>query len=164
MTRLTSLLVALAAVAGAAFLWLGCGVKGAPIPPEEARPERILDLRAEAVKSGIRLSWGRPREYVSGKKLRDLAGFTVMRAGPEGRFKKLADIPVTDQERFQVQRKFGYLDSKTKIGQQYRYEVLYETSDGYVSAPSNLVAIKRTVPPPPPNPENFVLPTPTPLP
>ena len=50
----------------------GCGVKSAPIPPEYARPERILSLRAAPAAGGIMLSWDRPTQYPSGHAMRDL--------------------------------------------------------------------------------------------
>jgi hypothetical protein len=147
-----------------AATWLSCGVKSAPIPPEEARPERILDLTAESVKDGVRLSWGRPRNYAGGKSLRDLGGFTVVRAEGQSGYQTLVEVPVTDQERFQVQRDFTFVDQNTQLGGDYRYVVISRTLDGYESLPSNEITIRRAVPPPPPNPETFTLPTPTPIP
>ena len=86
----------LAAVAN--FASLGCGVKSMPIPPEAARPEQILDLEAATAKNGIRLTWGRPDNYAGGQKMRDLAGFTVSRSEADGPYRKIIDIPVTDQD------------------------------------------------------------------
>ncbi|MGH7865964.1 MAG: hypothetical protein ACREQB_13310 [Candidatus Binataceae bacterium] len=142
----------------------GCGVKSAPIPPEEARPERILDLSAESVNDGVRLNWGRPRNYAGGKSLRDLGGFNVVRAEGQGGYQTLVEVPVTDQERFQVQRDFTFVDQNTQLGVDYRYVVISRTIDGYDSLPSNEITIRRSAPPPPPNPETFTLPTPTPIP
>ncbi|HYL60218.1 MAG TPA: hypothetical protein VEU51_15215 [Candidatus Acidoferrales bacterium] len=148
----------------ASVAWLGCGVKSMPIPPEAARPEKISDLEAATAKNGIRLTWGRPDTYAGGDKMRDLAGFTVSRSEADGPYHKIGDIPVTDQQRFQVQRTFTYVDKATELGKTYRYEVLSNTSDGYTSEPSNTVTVVRQIPPPPPRPEDFMLPTPTPLP
>jgi hypothetical protein len=144
--------------------WLGCGVKSMPISPEAARPEKISDLEAATAKNGIRLTWGRPDSYAGGEKMRDLAGFTVSRSAGEGPYQKIIDVPVTDQGRLQVQHTFTYMDNATELGKTYRYEVVSNTSDGYVSEPSNTVTVVRQIPPPPPRPEDFMLPTPTPLP
>ena len=96
--------------------------------------------------------------------MRDLGSFTVMRSEANGAFEPIAKIPVTDNERFQVQSVFRYLDTATTLGHEYGYRVTASTTDGYVSEPSNEVALTRETPPPPPNPETYVLPTPTPIP
>jgi len=147
-----------------AVSWIGCGVKGVPIPPEAAIPERIADLDAFSDKDGIRLSWGRPLHYSGGRKLRDLGSFEIDRAEGTGAPRMIAKIPVTDQERFQQQRTFDYLDGDTQIGHTYRYVVIAETFDGYRSPPSNEAQVVRAAPSPQANPETYTLPTPTPLP
>jgi len=155
-------------VAGAALvataMWLGCGIKAPPVPPEFALPQQILDLRAESGAGGVRLIWSRPDTYASGKRMRDLRSFVVMRSKAEAPPERLVEIPVTDQERFRPQRDFSYFDRATKIGEAYSYTVISRTLGGYSSEPSNEASLVRTVPRPAPNPENFVLPTPVPLP
>jgi hypothetical protein len=148
----------------AAATWVGCGVKSLPIPPEYAMPERIMNLSADSEKRGIELTWGRPDRYAGGDTLRDLARFIVTRSDAGAPYEEIKEISVTDQDRFQKQRVFQYLDRNTVVGQSYRYRVISETSDGYKSDPSNEVTMVRTIPPPPPNPETYVLPTPKPLP
>jgi hypothetical protein len=148
----------------AAAVMAGCGAKSAPIPPSQTHPERVNDLSAVSVAGGVRLGWSRPMSYTSGKKLRDLAGFRLMRAEGPGSFDEIAELPVTDQERFQKVHRFSYVDRSAQMGQTYLYIIVAETSDGYESDPSNVVKVTRTRPKPPPNPENFVLPTPGPLP
>ena len=144
--------------------WLGCGVKSAPIPPEDARPEQILDLQAASAKNGIRLTWSRPEKYAGGDKITDLAGFTVLRSESDAPYQNLREVPVTDQGRFQVQPTFTFTDDATQVGKTYHYKVVAFTTDNYRSLPSNEVTITRKVPPPPPNPDTFMRPTPTPLP
>jgi len=156
-------LVALFAFLAAAS-WVGCGVKSRPVPPQAARPERIGDLRAESVQGGVKLSWGRPRTYELGGRMRNLGYFAIMRSDAQGFFRNVGEVPVTDQERFQQQQMFAFTDHDTTIGHSYTYQVVSFTQDNYKSAPSNLVEIERTVPRPPPNPETYILPTPTPLP
>ena len=65
--------------------------------------------------------------------------------------------------RFQVQNTFEFIDGATVMGKTYHYEVTSSTTDGYVSEPSNDVAIVRRKPSAPPNPDTFVVPTPVPL-
>jgi hypothetical protein len=157
--------IAAAAIAIIAAAWsAGCGVKSAPVPPEQAMPERILDLRADAAVGGIALSWGRPTRYAGGHTMRDLSAFVVMRAEGDGPMAPLLEVPVTDQERFEVEHEFSYLDGETTMGARYRYAVIEETTDGYRSDPSNEVEVTRKRPSPLPNPDSFKLPLPSPLP
>jgi len=125
------------AAALAAILLAGCGVKSPPIPPERAVPERIVGLDATSQKNGVLLSWERPDETAGGGKLRDLGSFEVERAENSGPFEDLIEIPVTDQDRFQQQRRFSYLDAGAQVGHHYRYQVISSTVDSYRSDPSN---------------------------
>ncbi len=95
--------------------------------------------------------------------MRDLAGFVILRAEGNAPPTMLAELPISDRERFQKERGFDYLDTATVIGRRYRYEVVSSTDDGYQSDPSNVVEFTRAILAPPPNPKNFALPNPTPL-
>ncbi len=156
-----TLALTIAALASVAFL--GCGVKSPPISPAAASPERILGLEAVNAKDGIRLSWERPESYAGGQSMRDLGGFTISRAQEGKPLEKIGDIQVHDEGRFQVQHTFTFIDGATIAGKTYHYQVTSNTTDGYVSQPSNDVTIVRKGPSAPPNPENFVVPTPVPL-
>jgi hypothetical protein len=149
---------------GAWLLYAGCGVKSHPLPPSEVRPQRIIDLEAVSVTNGVRIRWGRPERYTGGARMRDLGKFEILRATGGGSPALIADIPVTDLQRFRQQRHFSYLDTDTEIGRRYRYQIISLTTDGYESLPSNQAEVVRAAPTPTPNPENFVLPTPVPLP
>jgi len=154
----------LAAVVMAIAMAPGCGSKSRPIAPELTHPDRINDLSAKPDPKGIRLTWSRPMKYSGGASLRDLAGFRLMRAEGDGSLTDLAELPVTDQERFQKVRRLAYVDTSAQMGHNYRYMIIAETSDGYQSDPSNVVEQTRTKPAPPLTPENFKLPMPAPLP
>ncbi len=149
---------------GAGLLYAACGIKSRPVPPEAARPQRITDLEALSVGNGIRIRWSRPEHYSNGGRMRDLAKFEILRASGGGEPQLVADIPVTDLQRFRQQRHFAYVDTDSAIGSRYRYQIISVTKDGYESLPSNQAEIVRAVPTPTPNPESFVLPTPVPLP
>ena len=142
----------------------GCGAKGRPIPPELTHPDRVNDLAAKPDPKGIRLTWSRPMKYSGGKALKDLAGFRLLRSEGDGSLTDLAELPITDQERFQKVRRFAYIDTTAEMGHSYRYTMIAETTDGYQSDPSNVVQQTRTPPTPPLTPENFKLPMPAPLP
>jgi len=149
---------------GAGLTYAGCGIKSRPLPPSEVRPQRTLDLEAISVNDGIRIRWSRPERYSGGARMRDLGKFEILRASGGGEPQVLADIPVTDLQRFRQQRHFSYTDTDTELGRRYRYQIISVTTDGYESLPSNQAEVVRTVPKPPPNPETYVLPTPVPLP
>jgi hypothetical protein len=151
-------------LAGALILYAGCGVKSRPLPPSEVRPQRTTDLVAVSVSNGIRIRWSRPEHYTGGNRMRDLGKFEILRASGGGEPQVVADLAVTDLQRFRQQRHFSYLDTDTEVGGRYRYQIISVTTDGYESLPSNQAEIVRTVPKPPPNPETYVLPTPVPLP
>lgn len=160
MKRLWIAAVAVMAIAMAP----GCGSKSRPIPPELTHPDRVNDLAAKPDSKGIRLTWSRPMKYSGGATLKDLAGFRLLRAEGDGSFAELAELPVTDQERFQKVRRFAYVDTTARMGHNYRYMMIAETADGYQSDPSNVVEETRTKPISPLTPENFRLPMPAPLP
>jgi hypothetical protein len=103
-------------------------------------------------------------KYSGGKALKDLAGFRLLRSEGAGDLAELADLAITDQERFQKVRRFAYIDTTAEMGHSYRYTMIAETTDGYQSDPSNVVQQTRTPPTPPLTPENFKLPMPAPLP
>jgi hypothetical protein len=140
----------------------GCGVKGEPVPPLQAQPERITDLSAGVEKDGIRLSWARPSRYAGGHTMSDLAGFIVMRAEADGSFQKVLEEPITDRERFRKILRLDWLDTSTEMNHTYRYEVISVTDDGYRSSPSNVAEITRVVPKAPAALPSFAPPTPTP--
>ena len=138
----------------------GCGVKSAPQAPELVRPAPITDLNATSDTHGIKLSWARPTHYTGGHTMRDLGAFVVLRASAaNGPMVPLVVLPVTDQERFSIEREFSYIDTETAMGSLYRYQIISRTTDGYSSPPSNEVALTRTKPTPPPNPDTFKLPS-----
>jgi hypothetical protein len=145
------------------IVFLGCGVKSPPIPPEAARPEKIEGLEAANAKEGIRLTWDRPENYAGGQKMKDLGGFTITRTMEGGPLEKIGEVEVHDEGRFQVQNTFSFIDGSTILGKTYHYQVTSSTTDGYVSEPSNQVTIERKHPSAPPNPDTFVVPTPVPI-
>lgn len=129
--------------------WSGCGIKTRPRPPEDVRPEQILDLRAKPVADGIQLAWTRPDKYQNGDRMRDLSEFVVLRGEGSEPVAEVGKVPITDQQRFQQQHNMFLVDKGTLMNHRYRYQVISLTSDGYQSRPSNEAAIIRTPPPEP---------------
>ncbi|MFQ5902075.1 MAG: hypothetical protein ACE5JO_00125 [Candidatus Binatia bacterium] len=130
----------------AILLVSACGKKGNPRAPELAVPETIRDLKAQAERRGVVLTWSRPRRYVDGKKLRDLAGFVIFRKGipktsscPECPvpYRERATVNVEDQQKFIKKRKFRFVDQELTPQTIYRYRVFSQLMDGSLSDPSN---------------------------
>lgn len=150
-------------VAFGTLMVLACGRKTAVKPPELVAPETIDNLAAHNLADGIRLSWRRPTKYVDGSRMSDLGAFRVERsAAVDEPFAPAATIAVTDQERFQQERRFRWVDTDTVVGQTYQYRVFSVTIDDYESAPSNIVTIERAIPTP--RPRATLTPAPTPRP
>src|SRR5713101_1789644 len=116
-----TLALMISALASAAFL--GCGVKSQPIPPEAARPEKIVGLEAANAKEGVRLTWDRPENYAGGAKMKDLGSFSISRAQEGKPAEKIGEIEVHDEGRFQVQNTFTFVDGAAVMSKTYHYQV-----------------------------------------
>lgn len=131
----------------AALAPAGCGRKAPPRPPQFVIPQSPDPVVVESSPDGVKIGWRRPREYVDGEPLGDLAGFHVLRAcQPETTFAAIATIPVTDQQRFRKAGSFSMLDHDAPLGVSCRYEVIAFTFDGYTSPAAESEDIVRTVP------------------
>jgi len=82
------------------LLVLGCGKKAPPVPPRQAKPPTVNDLRASIDGGILKLTWTIPKE--KGRIISDLSGFIVYRSKmlhPDSHgknspvlFKRVADI------------------------------------------------------------------------
>ena len=76
----------------------------------------------------------------------DLGGFLVERATDGAlTYQRIAELTVTDRDRFRQIKRFKHVDRDVTLGVAYRYRVVSFTVDRYFSAPSNAVTIERTV-------------------
>jgi hypothetical protein len=133
-------------VALVAVMPLACGRKAPPLAPEDVLPSPITDLTATNVADGIQLAWSRPTRYADGKRMTDLGGFVISRSEgepPGSPLRRLADLQVTDRDRFRQLKRFRYVDGETTVGVHYRYQVVSYTTDLYFSATSNIVSVQR---------------------
>jgi hypothetical protein len=131
----------------------GCGRKADPRPPEFVIPRSPEPVVVENVPDGIKLTWHRPRTYVDGTRLDDLGSFRVLRAcDAETEFRLIAQIPVTDRDRFRKIPSFLLVDHDVSLGSTCRYRVVAATLDDYTSAPAESWYLTRV----------FVAPTPSP--
>lgn len=127
---------------------VACGKKGDPRIPELATPARISDLKAQADRRGIVLTWSRPTRYIDGKELRELAGFVIFRKGlPQGcpecpaPYRERTSVDVEDQQKFIKKRQFRFVDEELSPQTIYRFRVSSKLTDGSLSDPSNEVEV-----------------------
>lgn len=141
------LLVALAV----SLLAVACGRKSDPRPPELTVPRSPEPVVASNVAAGIRVQWRRPDEYVDGARFDDLSQFIVYRAceaAPD--FERIAEIPVSDRDRFRRQRGFDLVDHDPALGVACRYRVFAIAGDGQPSEAAESATILRALPVPSP--------------
>jgi len=138
-------------VASAALLVLGltgaCGRIGSPRPPEYVIPLPAPSVTVEDTAEGVKVGWKRPKEYVGGDALDDLAGFRVDRiCRPDGTRSVVATVPVEDQQRFRKTPSFSVLDADAPAGETCRYQVFAFTFDEYTSPPAESADFIRPFP------------------
>lgn len=142
MSRRALLLAATVGLAAAAAL--GCGRKGAPLPPQWVIPNPPAPVDAEARPDGIRVAWKRPRRYAGGAPLDDLDHFEVSRACPPGAaFLPLGAIAILDRGRFRKEHRFSALDVDAPRGVPCRYRVVAVTEDGDRSPAAESQPVER---------------------
>jgi hypothetical protein len=135
-------------VAGALFI--GCGKKTPPVPPESAVPAPVSDLSSELDPQGVTLSWSWPRKTEKGGSLRRIDEFTVERA-EDSTDGFCADCPLHYQtvasleggplpERPETAR-LSYHDRNLRPGYHYSYRVRSSLGWRVVSAPSTPVGL-----------------------
>ena len=134
------LAIALALALGA----VGCGRKADPVGYDQVRPRTITSLTGAVQADGVHLQWQRTASYASGKRMDDLGGFLVFRGLPGRQAEQIADIPVSDRDRFRPEQKFRYVDKAAAKGETYYYRVISYTTDEYYSSPSNQVSLTVT--------------------
>ncbi len=134
-----------------ALLQPACGRKNRPIAPELVRPEAPENLAAVATPEGVRLSWLRPTRYSGGGRMNDLGGFVIQRATGTGAvsaaYSEVGRVNLTDQNRFQKERRLEWVDGTAQPGNVYYYRVVALTLDGYRSIPVGPVSLAFGEPP-----------------
>jgi hypothetical protein len=124
---------------GSALLLSACGLKADPRGIDQVRPKTIRSLTSQVTADGVHLEWQRPATYLNGQRMDDLGGFLVFRGLPGEQAQQIAEIPVSDRERFRPEKKFAYVDKTAAKGTTYYYRVISFTLDKYFSFPSNQV-------------------------
>lgn len=126
----------------------GCGRKTLPIPPYEAVPEPVRDLRYQQEENQLTLTWTYPERTTVGSELPGLKAFLVLRAVvPEKDY--CAGCPVTFSSAVEIEAEKAITDSKKRqarytetilrAGHRYLYKVQTKAGWRLVSDDSNTV-------------------------
>lgn len=141
------------------FFLVACGRKGALVPPEALVPATVDSLRVEQQGGDFRVSWRAPGKEQSGRPLRDLAGFQLLRrqilpgepdcAACSDAWQLLAavdlDLPRNVEQREGV---YLYRDSGVKPGTDTQYRLVALSKSGGVSRPATS-PVRKLLPVPP---------------
>lgn len=142
MNRIVPIIVIAAAVALA-----GCGRKGALIPPEALVPASVSQLQVHQQGADIRISWQAPAKEQSGRPLRDLAGFRLLRrdlnavggdcSACSDAWKLLATIdPALLGETHKSGPAFIHFDRQRPVGSVSQYRLVAVSTSGGSSQPA----------------------------
>ena len=140
---------------------VGCGKKGALIPPEALVPAPIGNLAVTQQGNYFRLSWSAPSKEVGGARLKDLAGFLLFRRVLLPANQDCDECQGAYAERARIDldypgeiRRSGDLylfdDHDLKLGESYQYKVRSFTKEGAQSRDSNRAHRGAVTPPLPP--------------
>jgi hypothetical protein len=134
-------------LAGASFLWLGCGKKGSPRPPRQPLPAAVKDLSYSIDNDMVKLNWTVPGEddrsasYPAAVKL-----FRFKQSTEESfcekcpiRFIEIADLPV-QMKRSEESRsiKMSFTEVLER-GYRYIYKVIVYNKEGLGGKDSNTI-------------------------
>ena len=128
------------------LLVLGCGKKAPPVPPHQAKPPTVDDLRASIDEGTLKLTWTIPRE--KGTIMSSLSGFIVYRSkmllsdsdckNCPVLFKRVADIPHEVSASGYMKKGNSTYTATLEKGYRYIYKVIVYRK-GVTSSDSNYV-------------------------
>jgi hypothetical protein len=143
---------------------LGCGRRGAPVPPRPAAPAAAGTLRADLLDSTILLTWNRPTQNEDGSPLTDLLEFRLFRTvgptapretGGRSAFSLLATVRADQPENAVVQGdRYAFRDDGGSAGftpdHRYSYRLQAVNRRGVAGGQSAEVSVDFSLAPPPP--------------
>jgi len=143
---------------------LGCGRRGAPVPPRPVAPAAVGALRADLLDSTILLTWNRPTQNEDGSPLTDLLEFRLFRAvgstapretGGRPAFSLLATVRADQPENAVLQGdRYAFRDDGGSGGftpdLRYSYRLQAVNRRGVAGGQSAEVSVDFSLAPPPP--------------
>jgi hypothetical protein len=133
---------------------VSCGKKGDPAPKGLPVPRAVSDLKGEVRDSVLLLSFSMPTKNKDGSDVKDLAGFRILKkcGGCATGFEAWKDIGLEEAKGYTIRNgKFFTYDNDLREGFEYGYQVLPQTSKGFLGDGSNVFSIKWLEPPRPPS-------------
>ena len=114
-------------------LLTACGMKAAPVPREAVVPLPVEEVTCAATGEGITIEWTLPALSLDGSALREIAGYRVVREGPDGKaVRKEVWFPISER-RNRVGEKASFVDAPPQQNGSYVYRVM--PFDAYGSSP-----------------------------
>jgi hypothetical protein len=123
-----------------------CGKKAPPVPPRQAKPPTVNDLRTPINGGTLKLTWAIPKE--KGRIISDLSGFIVYRSKMllldtdyevcPVPFKRVADIPIEAKGPEYMKKGNSTYTETLEKGYKYIYKVIVYRK-GVTSSDSNYV-------------------------
>jgi len=132
---------------GLSFLWVGCGKKGPPRPPQRRSPPAVIDLSYAVDNRIVELNW-----TVQGAEDRSASapvGYKVFRSKVSGeesncekcpiRFEEIADVPIQMKRSEKSKPTRLRFTEVLEPGYRYIYKVILYDQDGQGGKDSNTV-------------------------
>ena len=126
-------------------VWIGCGKKGPPVPPQRFIPPAVNDLSYRLVGTTLSLSWTLPEV----KKTTDIAGCIVFRDRTSvsesdcptcpPKFKSVADLPLGSASQTKQNLKTMKYNESLAQGYRYTYKVNCYSTQGVSGQDSNRI-------------------------
>ena len=130
------------------LLLSACGRKSLPIPPHDAVPQAIRDLRFQQDEGRVVLTWTYPEATTMGAELPVIEAFLVLRAvipeqefcaGCPVNFSSVQEVPAKEAITDMKNRQARYTETILRPGHRYLFKVLTKTGWRVVSDDSNTV-------------------------
>jgi len=136
-----------------AVMMVGCGRKGRPVPKDAMVPRAVVNLQAKKLDGAITLSWGEPKKDLRGKKLKDLAGYKVLKKVVKPGSNDCIDCPagfavavVLDKDHpvnfKEEDDRIVWSDKDLQKSGTYVYRIVPFNANGYDGTISNYVSVK----------------------
>jgi hypothetical protein len=134
-------------LAGLSFLWISCGKKGPPRPPQRRSPPAVKDLSYVVDNRIVELSW--TVEGADDRSVSVPVGYKVFRSKLSAaesncekcpiRFEEIADVPVQMKRSEKSKPTRLRFTEVLEPGYRYIYKVIAYDKEGESSADSNII-------------------------
>jgi hypothetical protein len=127
-------------LAAALLVFVACGIRTDPRPPEDTMARAATSLTAVRKGATVVVEWRSPGESVDGKRLIDLARFVVERRAADEPFATVGETAADTTHRLRPIRQYTYVD-QAPLGDDAEYRVVSYTADGQRGVPSETARV-----------------------